>query len=135
MKPNEMEWCWEEPFEHGHDERVHGPFDSKEACIEDIKERTGMTDSLLLPGFEHSPIKFRIGKVTYFSPEEYVVADLSEMLERMEEDANNDYGFEDSIFDAKPGAEEALKEVLGVWAKNYLTCSGWIMTDAEEVKL
>lgn len=114
---NKVEWFWNRKHDEGN---PLGTFESREKAIEDAKD-------LLEKG---SVIE--VGKVKRVKPESYL-PDLDGIVEGMESLAfDNDFGWlDDELIDVKPGAEEALREILLKWSREYLSISYWINDDPD----
>jgi hypothetical protein len=114
----------------------HGPFDTKEACIVHAKQHLNIDDSLTLPGIPFQRQTIQIGKVSYLKPEDFVYDLFPTILDHMEAEADCTYSLETKVFISKSNAQEALQEVLQIWARNYITIDthskGWELKDLED---
>lgn len=127
MADDTREWCWHDDDAYG-SERLHGPFATREEAIADAYENVA---SLFNKG------KFVIGRVEWLAPADFVPDDLYDVLERMDEYAGSDYGYDgdDRIFEAKCAeTQSALTEALKKWANEYLYSNVWIVADTEIVE-
>jgi len=122
----EEEWCWRET---GSDV-AQGPFSSKDEAVEDARRSSGKDEVW-------------IGNCAYPDPASTAATaiTLDHMLEMMEERAYNDeFAFDDSIFDIKiersKQAEEALAKALGDWATEFIDpVTSWHSDLEEKVRV
>jgi len=108
-----------------HSEAAQGPFDSKEAAIEDAKD------------YYDGEATIYVGTCKYADPLDYL-PDVESLLEQMDENAfDNDFAWYDNgdIFyctETSKKAEEGLRR----WAKKYLRAEKiWTLVEIEKVDL
>jgi len=122
-------WGWMVPDA----EYVHGPFDTRDAAIEDARRELDNP-----PG---ESTKIVLGHCRFANPVEAVkvVADLDAVLERMDEYArDNDFGFyDDNVFEPvdESGAVIALRAALEDWARQWVESSVWTLDEVETIEV
>lgn len=116
-----IEWCWRNPTT-----RVEiGPFESREACIEDCQKTLGQHNLTVV-----------IGHVREVSPLPYVVMDVDDVLTQMDERVRDDYYFDYDVFyideEDMEKAQLELNTLLREWAAKYVHSGGRIMDENSE---
>lgn len=117
-------WCY--TYAPGTDE-WHGVFKSREAAA-------------VIAFAEAETRPFFVARAQYIDPMKYaeVNADglADRILERMEDDAESDYGGDDPPFALLEGAEEALASAIRAWVEEYVEPVGWSVVEGtvEEVR-
>jgi len=123
-------WAWGECLDS---ERWDGPFSTRDEAIKAGAVALDPETGRMSPSYCVAPCYYPdTGKLVL---EAY---DMGDLLERMEEAASCDGCFsgDDELFEAKPGAEDALAGWLRVWAREWVTATVFtVVTDeAEEIK-
>src|SRR3990172_2454769 len=107
---------------------AYGPFGSKEAALTDARRE--LLEQGCEPGARVSLI---IGICKYPDPAKYLRPDLDDLLEDMDENAQEDgFGGDDPTFIALDGAEAALTECLRAWATQWVKAVCWILDESRE---
>lgn len=121
-----VEWCWREKDA----EVAHGPFSSREEAIAEAKAQNDWSRTVMIGRCVYPDPVFTAGQVT----------DMDYLLEQMDEHAyDNEYPFDDSVFDISGGSErhkaaqEGLKQALMAWAKEFIDPpTSWHTSEQEE---
>jgi hypothetical protein len=108
----DVKWCWYVDRE----EVSHGPFDSRDAAIADAHAEGAIA----------SHDKIMVAHLMFPEASRYVLEDLDNVMERLEESAvDNDglYAQDELIFSIKGNkekAQKALDDALAGWADRYV---------------
>lgn len=113
-KDNKVEWYWAEKH---NEEKAFGPFNSREIAIRDAKT------------IWEKGTAIEVGQIYRIEPERYL-PNPEHILADMEEASQENFGWnDDENIGKRPGAAEALKEILLQWSREYLMNGCWVNND------
>lgn len=119
----EAKWYWRE---HEDAERCNGPFNSKELAIDDAQAEIDN---------ENLPQTIVVGKCAFADAENYVMSNLEDTLEQLEENASDDFSFWDGeVFDVgdPKEAQASLKGFFKKWCAHFVSSSVYTSSGDEE---